>query len=270
MVIHILHLFCDQQILTDFVSFFVCWIHYTTVLLFNSKTPQFESRNEYLPWLTQWVNNNKHMNKVPSPTAIKCLPLTWQIGKQGPEKQDLPKVPWRDCSEAVTRIQLYFPAQISPFLTSALFPFLSVPTATTYDWALSLPPGMLLSPWLFSLVAILHTSSSSSTWLPRWSSKVQTGSCLPCCVNVESALLHVLHRQQGLCLDPQACLLFLSLRSCFPSRLECLQWPSPLIVPWHCAQLPSFFLLFPPLFHLVSVDSSIWGLLGGQTRVSLL
>lgn len=75
-----------------------------------------------------------------------------------------------DCAKARIRTQTsWHPTQIPVLLASAL-------SLCWYPYCGCRRPGPIAPSWLFPADS-LHTSSPASTWLPRWSSEVQSHLC---------------------------------------------------------------------------------------------
>lgn len=125
-------------------------------------------------WLTQGVNNKSQIHKGPS-EGTKWLQ----------KRKNFSRVSWRHCTKArdYTCVSL-LPAKKSPSLTSVFLPsFHPYCCCLTSDLV---PPtwNTTVAPHCFTVLSApsRNTSSPSSTWLPRWSFKVQIGSCSLCCL----------------------------------------------------------------------------------------
>lgn len=167
---HILFLIHNQQMLVVFkFHLSLGWALCTAILLFLSKAPKHMNQGMTCH---EWIIT-KHMNTESSHIVMQCCPLIRQVGKQGPEKDGL-----------ITRL---FQRWLEPdVITSSPYFYLSnncplfsfyIPTDATWDQAHPSHLNSCSSPdCSICSTASPNTSSSASTWLPRWSSTMQIGS----------------------------------------------------------------------------------------------
>jgi hypothetical protein len=105
--------------------------------------------------------------------SVSLLPDKLEVNHQ--KRKGYPKVTERYPSKARTRTQILLPSNI------CLLTFLYTLTDTAKTRSCPSRLDCCICPLTVLFTPSLNTSSPSSTWLPRWFSKVQIRSCSLCC-----------------------------------------------------------------------------------------